>query len=122
MVKLDKIDESRVILEKLSEKHIGEAHALWINQYEQVFDQYSYLPKEWKSHDCVERFIKSRVGREDSVAAIYEGSVAGYMTFDVFDFHDERTAFSPIIIRSVWNPTMNGSSGPFLQQYFMNSR
>lgn len=83
-------------IESLTTECIPEVKRLWDAQYLRMTERYSFLPRAWLGVSAtafaawIERHLHGLVATDT-------GRIVGYMTYDRFDFHGERTAFFPIM-------------------------
>jgi GNAT superfamily N-acetyltransferase len=98
MLKLEHIDHTLLHVESLNRKHIPDLHTLWISQYLEVKKQYAYLPETWlEKLSYFARFIEQHTKNSAGIVITFRHAVIGFMAYDMFDFHGERTAFFPIM-------------------------
>lgn len=90
------MNESHLTIEPLQEKHLGAVIALWKIQADKFLKIYPFLPDEWNHDHTVGQFVKSHIRNEHSIVVRSGHDVVGYMTYDMFEFHQEKTAFLPI--------------------------
>lgn len=100
MIKLEIMDQSNIEIETLKEKHLNEIKTLWNYQYDRIINKYKFLSENWKNDNNFNNFIKSHIRNKNSIIVRYYGKIVGYMTYDMFDFHNEKTAFFPIMAHS----------------------
>jgi len=100
MVKLEKMDQSRIKIEPMEGKHIDEILNLWSEEYKKVIDTYKFLSEDWSNDNNIKIFIENHIKNKNSIIVRYGNNIAGYMTYDIFDFHNEKTAFFPVIAHS----------------------
>lgn len=76
---------------------IPNALAVW----HRLFDRYcknDAFPDFWNGgKETVEQYLLRQVEKGNAIVAMKEESIVGYMAWMCFDFHNERTAFLPIV-------------------------
>jgi GNAT superfamily N-acetyltransferase len=99
MLKLEKIKNPDLLhIEPLQKNHILEIKALWNKQYRRIKKNLGFLPQKWLDDTTnFSGFIERHLDEGNSIAAIFQQKVVGYLTYDMFDFHNEKTAFFPIM-------------------------
>ena len=75
---------------------ISEALDLWKKQFVQYCYSGSFPPFHAGGEAAAEKYIKKQISSGNAIAAVENNSLAGYMAWMTFDFHNERTAFLPI--------------------------
>lgn len=86
-----------VTIMPLNETHLSETWPVWKTQYEEELSMGCAIPHRWNSHrEEIQSFLRKRVKSDYAVVAENTKGVIGYMLFDVFPFHGEKTAFCPI--------------------------
>ena len=85
-------------IEPLRSNHILEIKALWNLEYRRLIKNHAFLPHNWLDDTAsFSSFIERYIADGNSIAAIFQGKVVGYLAYDIFDFHNEQTAFFPIL-------------------------
>jgi GNAT superfamily N-acetyltransferase len=99
MLKLEKINDRNLLhVEPLQSNHIHAIKALWNMQYLRMIKGYGFLSQKWLDDTTsFSSFIEQRMDDGNSIAAIFQGKVVGYLAYDIFNFHNEKTAFFPIL-------------------------
>jgi len=100
MVKFEKMDQSKIKIEIMEGKHVGEIIKLWNQQYSKVTNKYRFFSEDWKNDNYFKVFIEHHIKNKNSIIVRYGNNIVGYMTYDMFDFHNEKTAFFPIMAHS----------------------
>jgi GNAT superfamily N-acetyltransferase len=87
-----------VVVVPFSEAHLPETWLLWKTQYEDELSAGGAMPDRWDSYgEEIQSFLRKRVKSDYAMVAKNLDEIIGYMFFDVFPFHGEKTAFCPII-------------------------
>jgi len=82
----------------MSLDHVQESAELWLSRYRATRGTLKVLPEMWGTDPShIRAFIESHVEDRSAYIAECGGELAGYMAFDAFTFHGERTAFCPIM-------------------------
>ena len=98
MLKLEHTDQTLFQVESLNKKHIPDMRTLWTSQYLEVRKQYAYLPQTWlKKPSYFSQFIEQHIQNNAGTVVTFRHAVIGFMVYDMFDFHGEKTAFFPIM-------------------------
>lgn len=99
MLKLEKINNRNLLhVEPLQCNHIPAIKALWNLQYLQMIKSHGFLPQKWLGDTTnFSSFIGQHIDDGNSIAMIFQEKVVGYLAYDIFDFHNEKTAFFPIL-------------------------
>ncbi|MCP4608896.1 MAG: GNAT family N-acetyltransferase [Planctomycetes bacterium] len=59
---------------------------------------YGFLPKKWLDDTTIfSHFIEQHINDRNSIAMMFQEKVVGFLAYDVFNFHNEKTAFFPIM-------------------------
>jgi GNAT superfamily N-acetyltransferase len=82
-------------IEPLAATHIPEIKKLWDVQYTRMAQSYHFLPHGWLGNSAAFATFIER--HPHGLAVASAGRIVGYMAYDLFDFHGERTAFFPIM-------------------------
>ena len=91
------MDLSKITIETLNVNYIDEIISLWNAQYNKIINMYNFLSDGWKNDNNIKQFITNHIRNENSIIIRYFNNIVGYMTYDMFNFHNERTAFFPIL-------------------------
>lgn len=99
MLKLEKINNRNLLhIEPLQKQHIPEMKALWNMQYDRMVGNYGFLPHKWLDDTTIfSHFIEQHIDGRNSIVVMLQEKVVGFLTYDMFDFHNEKTAFFPIM-------------------------
>ncbi|WXG47549.1 MAG: GNAT family N-acetyltransferase [Candidatus Atabeyarchaeum deiterrae] len=82
----------------LSGAHLSEIWILWKAQYKEELSAGGKIPNRWDSYrEEIQSLLRKRVKSDYAMVAETRNEIVGYMFFDVFPFHNEQTAFCPII-------------------------
>ncbi|MBN2442713.1 MAG: GNAT family N-acetyltransferase [Spirochaetales bacterium] len=100
MVQFEKLDQSNIKIETMTEVHSDEIIKLWNQHYSKFTNKYKFISEDWKNDSAFRVFIKDHIKNKDSIIVRYGHEITGYMTYDMFDFHNEKTAFFPIMAHS----------------------
>ena len=73
------------------------AIALWKKQFVQYCHGDSFPPFHNGGEAALETYLREQIGCGQAIAAFENHAIAGYMAWMTFDFHNERTAFLPIV-------------------------
>lgn len=80
--------------------HLSDIHhakSIWIEQY-RLFASHPDFPTKWKEDTTLlEQFLQSRIESKRAYVAKSQGEVVGFLAYDVFDFHGEKSVFCPVI-------------------------
>lgn len=85
-------------IEELNEKHISAIEKLWKDQYRQQIQQVSSLPNYWQENtEYFTSFINGYITNENGIVILVNNELIGYLVYDNFDFHGEKTILVPIM-------------------------
>jgi len=89
----------------LSGAHLSEMWLLWKTQYKEELSAGGKIPDKWDSYrEEIQSLLGKRIRSDYAMGAETRNGIVGYMFFDVFPFHNEQTAFCPIIGHSAKQP------------------
>jgi len=99
MLELEKFNDRHLLqIVPLQTSHIPEAQALWNRQYVRMVEACGFLSSTWLDNPALlSRFIEQHLEGKSSIVALLHGTVVGFLTYDLFDFHAEPSAFFPIL-------------------------
>ena len=102
MLKLEPVDHEHLHIESLGREHLSAIRELWQSKYRQVIKKHPCLPKSWLGDSpSFFQFLERHLKKDAGIVATYHDNVIGYMVYDLFDFHGEKTGFFPIMSHAV---------------------
>ncbi len=85
----------------MSKSHISDAIQIWHDQFIKYCGQDSF-PDFWiGGKQTLELYLLQQIENGNAIVAEKNGTIIGYMAWMYFDFHNERTAFCPIVGHAV---------------------
>lgn len=76
---------------------IPHALSIWHRQFDRYCKNDAF-PDFWEGgKETIEQYLLEQVEKNNALVAVKAGAVVGYMAWLYFDFHDERTAFLPVV-------------------------
>ncbi|MCM1989361.1 GNAT family N-acetyltransferase [Oceanirhabdus seepicola] len=88
---------NRIKISNMELADVNEAKDIWHNQYNRYCDKSSF-PSFWKNDTkSVERFLNWKIKNNNAIVAKLDNRVVGFLTYDVFPFNGEDSAFCPAI-------------------------
>ena len=78
--------------------HLSQVIDIWLSQYKESIASGLLIPPSWLTNvSSLRDFIRTHINEKKGVIARSGDAIVGFFLFDSFMFHDEKTAFSPII-------------------------
>lgn len=88
---------NKIETRKMSKSDISDAISLWYNQFEH-FNLNSAIYSHLKNiTDDIAEYINRAILQGNAFAASQEGNLVGFITYDIFDFHDAKSAICHFI-------------------------
>ncbi len=82
----------------MQESDISQAAAIWVSQYEQYCGGHESFPTSWvQGTNEIVRFLRKKVMNKAAIVARSGDRLLGYLAYDEFPFHGEKTVFCPAI-------------------------
>lgn len=70
---------------------------MWHNQYSKYCNK-EVFPDFWSGgKNSITRYLENQIKQDNAIICRKDGLIVGFMAWMYFDFHNERTAFCPII-------------------------
>ena len=71
---------------------------LWVSKFNEANETLGYLPVQWsKDTSLLQTYLEEHIEKNQGIVAYSSGVLVGFMAYDQFKFHGEKTAISPII-------------------------
>jgi GNAT superfamily N-acetyltransferase len=84
-------------VEKMKREHVTPSVKIWKEQYG-LYCNNKAFPEYWRTNTSeIEGYLNEMIDAEKAIAAIIDGRVAGFLTYDEFDFNGEASSFCPAI-------------------------
>lgn len=84
----------------MDESDVNEAKNIWLEQY-RIYCSDINFPSYWgEDSSILEKFLSLKVKNRNAIVAKIENKVVGYLSYDEFPFHGEKSVFCPAIAHS----------------------
>lgn len=81
----------------MQEVHINDSIKIWNSQYN-LYCKSKEFPQYWKEdNSLMEKFLEDKIFSKDVSVAIMGERVVGFLAYDEFPFHGEKSVFCPAI-------------------------
>ncbi len=85
-------------IRRMQEPDVAAAVAIWIQQYEQYCGRSDLFPSYWTDDVSeITRYLTKKVSHGAAIVAKSGRELLGYLTYDEFPFHGEKSVFCPAI-------------------------
>ncbi len=84
-------------VEIMKREHVAQSVKIWSEQY-RLYCNNKAFPEYWKTNTSdIEGFLNDRINNKNAIVAIIDDQVAGFLTYDEFNFNGENSSFCPAI-------------------------
>lgn len=84
-------------VEKMKREHVAPSVKIWKEQYGMYCNNKAF-PEYWRMNtNEIEGYLNDKIDTEKAIAAIIDDKVAGFLTYDEFNFNGEDSSFCPAI-------------------------
>ena len=97
MLETEALNKNDIWIGQLDTNHFDDISNLWIAEYNKTISKFGFLPDCWRNKAEISSFVGKHINVKGSLVAIYKNEIVGYMTYDSFRFHNEMSAFIPIM-------------------------
>ncbi len=84
-------------VEIMEREHVAQSVKIWSEQYRLHCNNKAF-PEYWKTNTSdIEGFLNEKINNKNAIVALIDNQVAGFLTYDEFNFNGENSTFSPAI-------------------------
>lgn len=84
-------------IELMEREHIAQSVKIWSEQYK-LYCKDKTFPEYWRTNTSdIESFLNEKINNKNAIVALIDNQVAGFLTYDEFNFNGENSTFCPAI-------------------------